>query len=253
MTRRERLEAKADKRREWAGSRSTKASAAFGRADLREETSGIPMGQPVLVGHHSEKHHRRALERADNAMRQSIEHSSMAKHHAQCADGIERQLDTSIFSDDPDALEALQAKLARLEAERAEIKAFNAKCRKGDAECIAKIATICRHTADDPRKGYPAYKLRNLGGEITRCKKRIEEVKVRQARDAETEAAGGVLVKDHGNGWTSVQFSEKPDRTILDALRGAEFSWGRGRWTGRTENLPNCVRELAPSAEGMAV
>src|SRR5687767_11343825 len=33
----------------------------------------IPMGQPILVGHHSERRHRRDLAKADRAMRKSID------------------------------------------------------------------------------------------------------------------------------------------------------------------------------------
>jgi len=59
-----------------------RAAVAFDRADLSEEKSGIPFGQPILVGHHSERRHRRAIERADNAMRRGIEESDKAKYFA---------------------------------------------------------------------------------------------------------------------------------------------------------------------------
>ncbi len=37
------------------------------------ETRHIPLGQPILVGHHSEGKHRRALERAQNNARKAFE------------------------------------------------------------------------------------------------------------------------------------------------------------------------------------
>jgi len=49
MKTRERLEAKLQKRLEWAESQKGKAAWEFNRADLREEKSGIPLGQPILV------------------------------------------------------------------------------------------------------------------------------------------------------------------------------------------------------------
>ncbi|WP_299212303.1 DUF3560 domain-containing protein [uncultured Tateyamaria sp.] len=70
-TRKERLLAAADRQ-------DAKASAAFDAADLREEKSGIPFGQPILVGHHSEGRHRRALERAHAAMDRGVEASKRA-------------------------------------------------------------------------------------------------------------------------------------------------------------------------------
>ena len=78
MTRRERLERKLEKRIEWAEARKSAAAMEFSRADLSEEKSGIPFGQPILVGHHSERRHRRVIERADHAMRRSVENADMA-------------------------------------------------------------------------------------------------------------------------------------------------------------------------------
>ena len=40
----------------------------------------IPMGQPILVGHHSEKRHRKTLERSRNLMFQSLEEQRKADH-----------------------------------------------------------------------------------------------------------------------------------------------------------------------------
>ncbi len=44
--------------------------------------SFIPPGQPILVGHHSEKRHRRDLEKSDNAMRRSVEATEKAGYYA---------------------------------------------------------------------------------------------------------------------------------------------------------------------------
>lgn len=90
-----RLARKAEKRAEWAESRQKKAEAAFKREHAI--LSVIPPGQPILVGHHSEKRHRRDLSRAESACQQGIEHSKMAKTHAYkseaCAAALEMQTD----------------------------------------------------------------------------------------------------------------------------------------------------------------
>jgi hypothetical protein len=241
MTRRERLEAKAEKRREWADKAKARSSARHKAAGAIAD--GIPFGQPVLSGHHSEKRHRRDLDKIHTNMSKSCEEARLAQHHEQRADGLEHQLATSIFTDDPDAIEALRLKLASLIYDRDVIKAFNARCRKGDAAAIAEAAKTCRHTADDPRKGLPPYKLKNLGAEIRRVKTRIDEVQARRNREAAVEAAGGVLVTIYGD-YCQVQFSEKPERHVLDALRAAGFRWSVGQWVGTHSALPECVREL---------
>lgn len=76
----EKAEARAERMEAHAENAQERAAQAFDRADLREEKSGIPLGQPILVGHHSERRHRRAIERADNAMRKGIEESDKAKY-----------------------------------------------------------------------------------------------------------------------------------------------------------------------------
>lgn len=53
--------------------------------------SMIPMGQPILCGHHSEKRHRKDLERIDNNMRKSVEESKKAEYFSDKAERLEWQ------------------------------------------------------------------------------------------------------------------------------------------------------------------
>lgn len=128
MTRRERLERKAEKRREWAEARERKASASFAAAHKMVES--IPLGQPILIGHHSEKRHRRTLDRCQSAMRAGSESTTMAHLHASKAAGIEQQLETCIFSDDDDAIGKLKAKIAESEKLQAAMTAANKIIRR---------------------------------------------------------------------------------------------------------------------------
>lgn len=259
MTRRERLEARLEKRRLWAEGRERKAEAASERA--RVIASGIPMGQPILVGHHSERHHRRDLERIDSAMRQTVESSDMARHHESKAAGIEAQLEGSIFSDDPDAPAALAARIAELEAQRERMKQINRMIREqrkrtpDPAACLARLveakALTVKEAADLARSyalqpyhglGFPAYALQNLGGNINRLRKRVIEVERRRERTAAAEKAGGVLIECAGDDYVRVTFEEKPERSILDALKAAGFSWSGGSWFGRRDRMPEGVR-----------
>ena len=127
-TRRERLEAKLEKREEWAAKADQRSTARFDA--VRRVADNIPLGQPILVGHHSERHARRDQDHIHTGMAKGIEEMNLAKHHTSKAGGLARQLETSIFSDDPDAIEALQAKVASLEAERDAMKAANAAVPK---------------------------------------------------------------------------------------------------------------------------
>ena len=234
MTRRERLEAKLAKRREWAGSRAQKAdaaSAAFS-AHIR---SGPPMGEPIKVGHHSERRHRGHFDKADRLLSRVAENAKMAEHHDQKADGLEAQLEDSIFSDDENAVEALEARIAELEEQREQIKAYHAACRKA-----------ARAKEPPPTPPVRIRCLSNLSARIRAAKERIKAVQRQQARKAEAAAAGGLTVKIHeGANWATVTFAEKPAREVINSLKAAGFRWGAGSWSGYADKLPEQFRKTA--------
>ena len=244
MTRRERLEAKREKREEWAAKRSAKAEQRFAAAD--RAVDGIPFGQPILVGHHSERRHRAAIDRMARNMDAGVESQKMAAHHSQKADGLARQLEQSIFSDDPDAIEAIEARVADLRAERDRMKASNAAFKKGDATWAAHLGITPGQAAKRRanidagyswmRKPHPAYEITNLGANIRRLEKRIETIRCQQSRSEKAEQAGGVVIE--GDEWVRITFAEKPSREILSDLRAAGFRWGQGSWTGPRAKLP---------------
>lgn len=252
MTRRERLERKLEKRREWAAGRRAKATASFDAA--REAVAGIPFGQPILVGHHSEKRHRAALARQESRAMAGVESSRMAEHHEQKADGLESQLESSIFSDDPDAIEALQKRIAELEAKQERMKAVNKIIRKftgdkagGMAALVDQLGLTPEQAAEEykpdvyGRLGYPAYGLQNNNANIRRLKGRIEEIKRRQDWQQAAEEAGGRIVQIRGDR-AIVKFAEKPERAVLESLKAAGFRWGSGMWQGKADQLPQFLK-----------
>ena len=82
----ERAQRRAARRIAWAESREKKAEEAYQKS--RELGSVIPFGQPILVGHHSERGHRALIGRIQSAATQSVEHDAMAKHHREKAENI---------------------------------------------------------------------------------------------------------------------------------------------------------------------
>lgn len=108
----ERAQRKAEKLKGHAGSAEKRSDEAYKRADLSENATGIPFGQPILVGHHSEKRHRRTIEKADNAMRKSIEESQKAEEYRQRAEyweSMANKIDLSL----PESLEYFQYELEK--------------------------------------------------------------------------------------------------------------------------------------------
>lgn len=75
----ERAKARAERYNQWAASAEKKSEQYFQTSHAI--TEHIPMGQPILVGHHSEGYHRRALDRSWAAMGKSVEMSNKAESH----------------------------------------------------------------------------------------------------------------------------------------------------------------------------
>src|SRR3989337_1132424 len=115
MTRREQLERKAEKRREWAEKRTAKASSlrAVG-ASYRHDWAFITQPGHIPA--------RAAMNRRDE---KAYEHSKMADHHEAKAAGLEAQLERTVFSDDDNAIQALEARIAENEAKRDQMKLVN--------------------------------------------------------------------------------------------------------------------------------
>ena len=86
-TGKERKQARADRYRERALQAKAGSTAAYRRSE--ELTKNIPSGQPILVGHHSEKRHRRALECSWNALGKSVELERKADYYAAKAEAAE--------------------------------------------------------------------------------------------------------------------------------------------------------------------
>lgn len=240
-TTRERREARAERLREWADKREATAAALHARNEVYRGDVAFNT-QP---GHIPER--ARAIARTERAWENERKAASMTSRAA----SIEAATAGSIFSDDEDAVEALEARIAELEAERERIKRFNATARKGAPDYSLLTEAEKRNLLDTARTfavslskggGFPAYKLANLSGNIKRNRDRLVQVKAQQARAAAAEDAGGVTVELIGGGrYARVTFADKPERSIIDELKAAGFRWGGGSWTGDADKLPEEV------------
>lgn len=93
-----------------------------------EIIKAIPMGQPILIGHYSERGHRALLRRSDNAIRRGIAAHDKAKHVRRRA--YAAQSNRTISSDDPLAVIKLREKIASAERWQEEMKRVNSIIRK---------------------------------------------------------------------------------------------------------------------------
>jgi hypothetical protein len=89
----------------------------------RERLEVIPLSQPILVGHHSEKRHRKDLIRIEENFAKAKEHHDKATYFRRRAAAAESNV--IIFSDDPDATEKLVDKIERLKKRQGVMKRAN--------------------------------------------------------------------------------------------------------------------------------
>lgn len=238
---RERLEAAADRAEQ-------RSNAAYGRADLRESASGIPLGQPILVGHHSEGRHRAAIKRADNAMRKSVEEGKRAGELRARAAAVGSG---GISSDDPEAVTKLKEKLAELEKAQAKMKAANRVIRKwvkkgvthetqGEsfdayaADMIAIHSTfgpIVSRSLIEPQYGrlygFQSYQLTNNNAKIKLTKDRIAQLEQQAGREDVKIEYQGVCTYFENTEANRVQllFDGKPSADTRSILKANGFRW----------------------------
>lgn len=104
----ERAKAKAERYEEWADKARQRSDEAFERSN--NAVAGIPLGQPILVGHHSEGMHRAAIKKSWAAMDKSVEESKKAEAHESKAEYWERMADKIDLSM-PESIEFYEHKL----------------------------------------------------------------------------------------------------------------------------------------------
>lgn len=176
MTYRERRQRRAERLREWAAKREAGAAAVFKsheafRGDIAFNT------QPGRIPF------RERMNAADDRAYASLQKAASMSSRA---DNIEAAMDSSIYSDDEDAVERLEARIADLEAQRERYKAYNASARKGQADESllddhqrAELASTRKYAPYLMKASgqFPAYVLSNLSGNISRQRQRLELLK----------------------------------------------------------------------------
>lgn len=161
-------------------------------------------GQPILVGHHSEKRHRRLIEKAHNDIRKSIEESEKSKYYIDKIESVENG--KVIYNDDPNAIGKLKDKLEYLERQRELIKAD---------------------------EGHATWQLQNIGARIRETKRRINRLeKLESIEFEEKEFNGGKIIHNKEINRIQIVFDAIPDEKIRNELKHRGFHWSRreGAW-----------------------
>jgi len=245
-------EQKQEERRERLLQRATVLKGASDRLATAalQDASLIPMGQPILVGHHSEGRDRRFRHSIARRLGKAKQLRDKADALARRAEGVGLN---GISSDDPAAVEKLQAKLATMEASQERMKAANRAVRsKNPLEALRALGIEgdAAKSLLEPdfmgRVGFPAYALSNANAEMRRLRLRIAELEQRR-RDLsprEMKAGSVTVVMDPAENRVLITFPGKPCEADRTALKRSAFKWSptRGAW----------VRQLTTAAEHAA-
>ena len=173
----------------------------------------IAPGQPILVGHHSEKRHRKLIKKAQDDIRKSIEEDNKSNFYKERAENAENI--KVIYSDDPQAIIKLKEKLERLENEKASIKA----------------------------REHSTWELTNIGATIRETKKRIERLeKLENIEFQEINFENGKVIHNKEINRIQFLFDNIPDEETRKTLKSHGFRWSRYEKAWQREFNFNCIR-----------
>lgn len=242
-----RQEAKRERYQALADGATKKSAAAAQQAS--DMASVIPFGQPVLIGHHSEKGDRAYRARIGGLMNKSITEEKKADYYEQKAAKVGTG---GISSDDPAAVEKLTAQLEQAQQSQEIMKKVNAIIRKKgreDAEKIADIVALGCFSEDKAKEllkpdfagriGFASYALSNNNANIKRIKDRISELEKRAQRvEVEREEEGYIYREDTTENRVMFIFEGKPDEGTRAILKRHAFKWSpsRGAWVRNLNN-----------------
>jgi biotin operon repressor len=216
---------RAENRAEYHGEKAGNAAARSDAAFKAEHSilDRIPPGQPILIGHHSERRHRRDLKRADAHRDRAMFEAGKARYHA------DREKSADQFRAGREALGTTRRRIERLEAEERGI------VRNLDGYTFTRggYRDVHRPAAGDYREDQ-LFRLEQVRDELGYWRAHVEAlqndgVKIWTADDFKK----GDLVQ-HSTGWYEVIRVNKKSLTVPDYfIKGRTMTMSYDRVTGR--------------------
>lgn len=230
MTRKERKEARAERYRQYAENAEKRAATAFNVSN--DAVADIPLGQPILVGHHSEKAHRRALERSNSAMMRSVHESEKAAYYRSKAEAVENN--DNIYLEDDDAIDRLKEKIAKLTTLQEQMKGSNKILRNSKMTYEEKIDALETLGISETKAikilrnnlVFPSYTLTNNNAKINAVKKQLEKAeKLASMEDKEYEIGELTIEECYSENRVRIYFPGKLEDDMREKLKRNGFRW----------------------------
>ncbi len=221
--------------------------------DAKSMAACIPFGQPILIGHHSEKRDRRFRERITNKFNKSIEASNKSEYYEKKANVNSN----AILSDDPQAIIKLREKISLLEKRRDKYKLINKTIKKHlgskkgicldkgsqETEAIKKalkkdLEQICKSQSTIDQLMTPSYlghygiqgfSITSLTTKIREAKKRIAYMIEEEKREDINFKVNDVEVKEE-EGRINIYFPDKPEEAFRKKIKSYPLSLKWSRW-----------------------
>ena len=209
----------------------------------------IPMGQPILVGHHSEKADRKFRDRIWNKLGQSVEAERKATYYKERAKTLLNN--TAISTDNPNALELLKEKLQDLEDLQVLYKSINKIVFNKKVTEAEKIELLNQIGIDESmaleymgnnrfnKWGIERFTLTNNNVKINTTKKRILFVESVASLPYSEEIINGVkFVISPEDNRVQLFFNGKPSDGTRQKLKSKGFRWSPsiGAWMRQVSN-----------------
>lgn len=195
----ERAEERAERFEQYESARTADAEAA--RTAAEKIMSFIPMGQPILVGHHSERRARKDAERIENGIRKAVNLWKTAKYWAQRATGALR---SAKYKELPGVrarrLKKLESELRSCESRKAEAEKRAERWSRDDVAAIVLLSgetfdEYCRKKGETPEQ-VKAKVLAECSSSIAHNDRWIEHLRLRVGYEKAMQQEAGGLVTD---------------------------------------------------------
>lgn len=256
-----RKQAKIDRYNELAEKANNNSESLLKQA--KSMSSCIPFGQPILIGHHSEKSDRNFRNRITNKYEKSLRESDKAKYYRQKA--IAAENNNSISSDDPEAATKLKTKIEQAEKLQEVMKAGNriVKSKPKNEATPEKIESLCKlgfkeETAKKifipdfcGRVGFASYQLSNNNANIRRMKQRLKSLQANaKAEHKEIKFEGFTVIENPEENRIQIDFNSKEDyfelcknKGINLRSHGFKYSKYSGVWQRHLNNAGRYATE----------
>lgn len=241
MTREEKRQARIERLRNRAANARRESTEFFEKSSKMADV--IPFGQPIHIGHYSERSDRRYRNKIHETMGKSVKAGEKAEYYEQKAKAAENN--NSIYLGDDDAVERLEKKLADLEKKQETMKETNKIIRSKKLSEIEKYNKLIElgYTEDGVRDvftpnfigeiGFPRYSITNNVANIRKVKEQLERAKQMKSTDDKEYTIGEVrIVENYEENRLQLFFPGKPEDDMRSKLKHNGFRWApsNGCW-----------------------